>query len=60
MNNKDPTIECILIKLVPHIVHGERMISIDFQGQGSKVKVTEDNYGNNLVNTIETEPISVF
>ena len=32
---------------------------IDFQGQGSKVKVTMNMYGNNLVNTIETTPLSI-
>ena len=33
---------------------------IDFQGQRSKVKVTMDKYGNNLVNMMETKPLSLF
>ena len=33
------------------------MNPIDFWGQRSKVKVTMDIYGNNLVNTIETKPL---
>ena len=36
------------------------MTTIDFQGQRSKVKVTIDKYGNNLVNTIETKLLSKF
>ena len=36
------------------------MNPIDFQDQRSKVKVTMDKYGNNLMNTIETKPLSVF
>ena len=41
---------CILIKLGAHISHGERMNSIDFGGQRSKVRVTMDIYGNKHVN----------
>ena len=33
------------------------MNPIDFGGQRSKVKVTMDIYGNNLVNMIETQPL---
>ena len=43
------------IKLGRHVNHGERMDPIDFGGQGSKVKVTMDIYGNKLVNTIATK-----
>ena len=44
-------------KLGRHVNHGERMDTIDFGGQRSKVKVTMDIYGNKLVNTIETKPL---
>ena len=47
------------IKLGRHVSHGERMDPIDFGGQGSKVKVTMDIYGDNLVNTIETKPLCI-
>ena len=43
---------CFLIKLGRHVNHDERMNPIDFGGQRSKVNVTMDIYGNNLVNTI--------
>ena len=33
------------------------MNPIDFGDQRSKVNVTKDIYGNNLVNTIETKPL---
>ena len=45
------------IKLGRHVNHGERMDPIDFGGQRSKVKVTMDIYGNELVNTIATKPL---
>ena len=45
------------IKLGRHVNHGERMDPIDFGGQRSKVKVTMDIYGNELVNTIATRPL---
>ena len=50
---------CFLIKLGRHVRHGERMNPIDFEGQGSKVKVTMDIYGNKLVNMIETKPLCI-
>ena len=43
------------IKLGRHVSHGERMDPINFGGQRSKVKVTMDIYGNELVNTIATK-----
>ena len=43
--------------LAGHVSHGERMNSIDFGGQSSKVKVIMDIYGNKLLNTIETKPL---
>ena len=48
-----------LIKLGRHVRHGERMKTIDFEGQRSKVKVTIDMYGNKLVNMIETRPLCI-
>ena len=39
-----------------HVKNDGRMNLIDFGGQGSKVKVTMDIYGNKLVNMIETSP----
>ena len=50
---------CFLIKLGKHVSHGERMNPIDVGGRRSKVKVTIDIYGNRLVNTIETGPLSI-
>ena len=44
------------IKLGRHVNHGKRIDPIDFEGQGSKVKVTMDLYGNMLLNTIATKP----
>ena len=46
------------IKLGRHVNHGERMGPIDFGG--SKVKVTMDIYGNNVVNMIATKPLCAF
>ena len=42
---------CFFIKF-GILSHSERMDTIDFGGQRSKVKVTIDMYGNKLVNTI--------
>ena len=44
---------CIFIKLGKNINDVERMNSIKFESHKSKVKVTMDLYGNNLVNMIE-------
>ena len=48
---------CFFVKLGRHVDHGERMSSIDFGGQRSKVKVTMDIDRNKLVNRIATEPL---
>ena len=48
---------CFFIKLGIHVSHSERIDPIDFGGQRSKVKVTIDNYGNKLVNKLETKPL---
>ena len=50
---------CFFIKLGRHVSHSERTDPIDFVGQGSKVKVTIDIYGNKLVNAIETKLLCV-
>ena len=42
----------LFIKLGRHVNHGERMDPIDFGGQRSKVEVTMDISGSNLMNTI--------
>ena len=48
---------CFFIKLGRHVSDIERMDSIDFGGQRSKVKVTIDMYGNKPVDTIKTKPL---
>ena len=50
---------CFLTKLGRHVRHGERMNPNDFGGQRSKVKVTMDIYGNELVNMIKTKPLCI-
>ena len=51
---RDQTVEFILIKLgtCTLIVHGKRTIPIDFLGQGWKIKVIMDKYGNYFVENI--------
>ena len=46
-------------KLGTHTTYDKRMNPIDFQGQGSKVKVTSYTLLLNLVNTIQTEPFKL-
>ena len=55
-HDRNYNISCILIKLATHFYYDKRMIPIDFQGQGSKVKVkvTVNKYGNNLENSVVT------
>ena len=50
---------CFLTKLGRHVRHGERMNPIDFGGQRSKVNVTMDTYGNELVNMTEPKPLCI-
>ena len=50
---------CNFIKFCRHVNHVEMTNSIDFGGQGSKVKVTIENSGYNLLNTIEIKLFSV-
>ena len=56
-HDRNWTVVCLFIKLGRHVHYDERMNSIDFGGQRSKVKVTIDIYGNKLMNTIKTEPL---
>ena len=58
-HDRDYTVACFFVKLGRHVNHNERMNPIDFGGQRSKVKVTMDIYGNQLVNTIETKPLCI-
>ena len=55
--DRDYTIACFFVKLGRHVNHGKRMNPLNFGGHRSKVKVTMDIYGNNLVNTIATTPL---
>ena len=54
-HDRDYIVAFFLVKLGRHVNHDERMNPIDFGGKRSKVKVTMDMYGNQLVNTIETK-----
>ena len=58
-NHRDYTVACFFVKLSRHVNHDERMKTIDFGGQKSKVKVTMDIYGNKLVNRIETKLLCI-
>ena len=49
---------CISIKVGGHVDHDERMNPINFGDPGGKI--TMGIYGNNLVNTIETNPLCAF
>ena len=48
------------IKLGTHTSYDKRTTPIDFQGQGSKVKVTRYTLLLNLVNMIQTEPFQLW
>ena len=56
-HDRDYTVAYYFVQLGRHINHDERMNSIDFGGQRSKVKVTKDIYENKLVSTIATKPL---
>ena len=55
-HDTDRTISARTVKLDTHITYDKRKNPIDFQGHGSKVKVTSYTLLLNLVNTIQTEP----
>ena len=58
-HDTDRTVSARTVKLGTHITYDKRKNSIDFQGHGSKVKVTGYTLLLNLVNTIQTEPFQL-
>ena len=58
-HDREYTVACFFVKIGRHVDHDERMNTIDFGGQRSKVKVTIDVYGNKLVNTVETKLLCI-
>ena len=53
------TVSAWTVKLGTHTPYDKRMTPIDFQGQGSKIKVTCYKLLLNLVNMIQTEPFQL-
>ena len=58
-HDTDWTVAVRTVKLSTHTTYDKRTNPIDFQGQGSKVKVTGYTLLLNLVNTIQTEPFKL-
>ena len=58
-HDTDWTVWARAVKLSTLTTYDKRMNPIDFQGQGSKVKVTHYILMLNLVNTIQTEPFKL-
>ena len=58
-HDTDWTVSARTVKLGTHTTYDKRMNPIDFQGLGSKVKVTRFTLLLNLVNTIQTEPFQL-
>ena len=58
-HNTDRAVTARTVKLGTHIPYDKRKNLIDFQGHGSKVKVTRYTLLLNLVNTIQTEPFQL-
>ena len=58
-HDTDWTVAARTLKLGTHTTYDKRTNPIDFQGQGSKVKVTSYTLLLNLVNTIQTEPFKL-
>ena len=58
-HHTDRTLSARTVKLGTHITYDKRKNPIDFQGHGSKVKVTRYTLLLNLVNTIQTEPFQL-
>ena len=58
-HDTDRTISARTVKLCTHITYDKRKNPIDFQGHGSKVKVTGYTLLLYLVNTIQTEPFQL-
>ena len=58
-HDTDRAVSARTVKLGTHIPYDKRKNPIDFQGHGSKVKVTRYTLLLNLVNTIQTEPFQL-
>ena len=58
-HDSDWTLPARTFKLGTLTTYDKRRNPIDFQGQGSKVKVTRNTLLFNLVNTIQTEPFQL-
>ena len=58
-HDRDWTVPVRTVKLGTHTTYDKRTNPIDFQGQGSKVKVTCWTLFLNLVNRIQTEPFQL-
>ena len=58
-HDRDWTVPARAVKLGIHTTYDKRTNPIDYQGQGSKVKVTRWTLLLNLVNTIQTEPFEL-
>ena len=58
-HDTDRTISARTVKLGTQITYDKRKNPIDFQGHGSKVKVTGYTLLLNIVNTIQTEPFQL-
>ena len=58
-HDRDWTVPARAVKFGIHTTYDKRTDPIDFQGQGSKVKVTRWTLLLNLVNTIQTEPFEL-
>ena len=58
-HDTDWTVSARTVKLSTHTTYDKKTNSFDFQGHGSKVKVTRYTLLLNLVNTIQTEPFQL-
>ena len=58
-HDTDWTVKASTVKRGTHTTYDKKMPPIDFQGQGSKVKVTRYTLLLNLVNTTQTKPIQL-
>ena len=58
-HDTDWTVSARTVKLRTHTTYDKKTNPIDFQGHGSKVKVTRYTLLLNLVNTIQTEPFQL-
>ena len=58
-HDTDWTVSARAVKLGTHNTYDKRTNPIDFQGQGSKVKVTRYSLFVNIVNTLQIEPFQL-